>query len=324
MSFVLTFLAQQAEQDGFLSFLDKQPAILIVYAVLLGMFFGSFLNVVVYRLPRRCLSINNPRRSFCPNCKHQLAAIDNIPVLSWVWLRAKCRYCKLPISVRYPLVEATTGALFGLTVWRTLLESHTLHEPMAWLTCAAILLMILVLVPIALIDADLTVIPDELSLGSLILFIPLAANPGAMQFGLSTKLNPLMFTSMGWPLWLNSMLSAVATGLAASLFLWLMGKVANVIFAKRAAEMGGEAMGFGDVKLMMLLGVTLGWPKLVVGFFIAVFIGASFGLALRLTRKQIGLPFGPSLVVGALGSMLFAKELSLLVDMYLKLLTGEP
>lgn len=324
MSLVLTFLAQQApDQDGFLYFLDKFPAVLIVYAVLLGMFFGSFLNVVVYRLPRRCLSINNPRRSFCPNCKHQLAAIDNIPVLSWVFLRAKCRYCKLPISARYPFVEALTGALFGLTVWRTLLESHTVTEPGAWLTCGAILLMILVLLPIALIDYDLTVIPDELSLGSLIVFIPLAAHPATMQFGLTTKLDPLIFTAMGWPLWLNSMLSALAVGLGAAAVLWALGVFGSIIFAKRAAETGGQAMGFGDVKLMMLLGVMLGWPKLLIGFFIAVLLGSAIGLTLRITRKQAAVPFGPFLTFGALGAMLFGKELSLLVDMYLKMLTGE-
>lgn len=320
---VLPTLLVQAGQDSFLTFLDRNPAILIGYAVAMGMFFGSFLNVVVYRLPRRCLSINNPKRSFCPSCKHQLAAVDNIPLLSWLWLRAKCRYCRVPISVRYPLVEAATGALFGFAVWRTLLEHHTLHEAGAWITCAAILVMVVVLLPIALIDLDLTVIPDELSLGGLLVFLPLSAHAGIQKFGLTDKLDPMIFSALQWPPWLNSMASAAATGIAAAAILWAFGVFGKIIFRKRAEEMGGEAMGFGDVKLMLLLGVMLGWPKLVIGFFIAVLLGSSIGLTLRMTRKQIAVPFGPFLATGALAAMLLAPELSRLVDMYLNMLVGE-
>ncbi len=308
----------------FLKFLDNNPAVLVVYAVLFGLFFGSFLNVVVYRLPRRCLSINNPKRSFCPSCKHQLAALDNVPLLSWLWLGARCRYCKVKIPARYPFVEALTGAVFGLTVWRTLLESSTLAEPAAWLTCLTMLAAALVLIPVALIDFDLTVIPDELSLGTLPVFIVLAANPGVMRLGLTDRLNPLLFTNLGWPLWLDSLLSALATGAAAAVVLWAFGVFGTLLFRKRAEQMGGSAMGFGDVKLILLLGVMLGWPKLLMGFFIAVLAGSSIGMTLRITRSQIAVPFAPFLVLGALGVMLFAPEISLLVDMYLKLLVGEP
>ena len=304
----------------YLEIFEEHPAVLIGFVTAFGLFFGSFLNVVIYRLPRRCLSINNPKRSFCPNCKHQLAAIDNLPVISWVVLRAKCRYCKLPISWRYPLIELLTGALFGFTAWRTLLESNTLQDGGAWLTCLTILAMVFVLIPIALIDYDLTIIPDELSLGSLLVFIPLSAHPGAVKMGLTTQLEPLLFNAQNWPLWQNSLLSALATGAAAAAILYAFGFLGKILFAKRAAEMGGEAMGFGDVKLMFLLGIMLGWPKLLVGFFIAVLLGSSIGLTLRFTRKQVAVPFGPFLVIGTLAAMLFAKEISILVDMYLKML----
>ncbi|MCA8918536.1 MAG: prepilin peptidase, partial [Planctomycetes bacterium] len=132
------------------------PAFWLVLAFFLGSFVGSFLNVVVYRLPRNCLSINNPKRSFCPSCKTQLKWSDNLPIVGWAVLRGKCRYCGVRFGVRYPLVELLTATLFTLATWRVLIsDGNVASQPLAWLTLLHTVLVISVLLPWALIDLDL-------------------------------------------------------------------------------------------------------------------------------------------------------------------------
>jgi prepilin signal peptidase PulO-like enzyme (type II secretory pathway) len=123
------------------------------------------------------------------------------------------------------------------------------------------------------------------------------------------------------PAWLDSMASAVAAGLLAALGLFLIGQASNVIFHKRAKEIGG-AMGFGDVKLMILLGVMLGWPKLVAAFFVAILLGAVFGSVQLIRKKGHGMPFGPYLAFGAITAALAMPALMAVVNWYLGLLEG--
>ncbi|MCA8915402.1 MAG: prepilin peptidase [Planctomycetes bacterium] len=297
------------------------PWFWLAWAFLVGSFVGSFLNVVVYRLPRNCLSINKPKRSFCPSCKTQLKWNDNLPIIGWIWLRGKCRYCGVKFGMRYPAVELLTAGLFALTMSRVLFsEGNISDQPLAWLTVLHIFLIISVLLPWALIDLDLQTIPDKLTLGPLIVFIPFAADVSALDFGTTTghQHAHLLF---GWStVWLDSMVSALAAGFGAAFALWFIGKISNVVFAKRAAEMGGETMGFGDVKLMLLLGVMLGAPKLVAAFFIAIFVGAIFGSIQLLLKKGHFTPFGPYLTLGAVTAAIGMDQILWLWDKYMAFL----
>jgi leader peptidase (prepilin peptidase)/N-methyltransferase len=273
--------------------------------------------VVVYRLPRNCLSINKPRRSFCPSCKTQLKAKDNLPIVGWVLLRGKCRYCGVKFGARYPLVELLVAVLFALAGWRVLYaEGNLAGDWQAWLTVLHILLIVGVLVPWALIDLDLQVIPDKLTLGPLIVFVPFAAHVPAFEFGIPggagyPDVSHLVFSFQ--PTWLNSILSVLVAGVAAATALWMIGKISNVVFRRRVQQMGGEAMGGADVKLMVLLGVMLGWPKLVVAFFVAIFIGAIIGSFQLLLKRGPGTPFGPYLAIGALAA---ALRMDVFIDLY--------
>jgi leader peptidase (prepilin peptidase)/N-methyltransferase len=295
---------------------DMPPWFWLAWLFLIGSFVGSFLNVVVYRLPRNCLSINKPKRSFCPSCKTQLKAKDNLPIVGWVLLRGKCRYCGVKFGARYPLVELLVAVLFALAGWRVLYAHDNVADQwQAWLTLLHVLLMIGVLVPWALIDLDLQTIPDKLTLGPLIVFVPFAAHVPAFEFGVPhgagyPKVSHLIFSFR--PEWLNSVVSVLLAGLAAAAGLWAIGKVSNVIFRKRAEKIGGESMGGADVKLMILLGVMLGWPKLVVAFFVAIFIGAIIG-SVQLMMGRHGTPFGPYLAIGALAA---ALRMDVFIDLY--------
>jgi len=298
------------------------PAFILGMAAIMGSFVGSFTNVVVYRLPRNCLSINNPKRSFCPSCKTQLAAKDNIPILGWVALLGKCRYCKRPISARYPLVESLVATLFAIVVWRGMVQGgpEVTADWHAWLTTLTMLVAVGVLVPLALVDFDLTIIPDELSIYPLAFFVPMAAHITHLRQGLDPAMvNPLMFARL--PEWANGICSALVAGAAGAGTLWLIGQMGNVLFREKAKAMGGETMGFGDVKLLFLMGVMLGWPKLLMAFGIAVISGAVIGLALRLTAKNLYVPFGPFLVAGTLAALLLPSELMSVVEWYIVLIT---
>ncbi len=308
--------------DQMFEMIGKAPAWWWVgFWFVIGSFVGSFLNVVVYRLPRNCLSVNNPKRSFCPSCKTKLKWNDNIPIVGWVILRGKCRYCSAKFGARYPLVELLTATLFAVCALRALYsDGASPGEWTNWLTLLHMLGVVGILLPWALIDLDLTVIPDKLTLGPLIVFIPFAAHAPALAFGLDDPQAHLLFGFA--PIWLNSIVSAVLTGLGAAVALWLIGKGANVLFRKRAQEIGGESMGMADVKLMILLGVMLGWPKLLAAFFIAILFGAVFGIVQILVKKGHGTPFGPYLALGAIAAMLAMPWLMGLVDAYMGMLKG--
>ncbi|MBK9975749.1 MAG: prepilin peptidase [Planctomycetes bacterium] len=299
---------------------ELPPAFWIGGLALIGAMMGSFLNVVIYRLPRNCLSINKPSRSFCPACKTQLKARDNVPIFGWFLLGGKCRYCGAKFSIRYALVELLVALLFGFAAWKVLYAEgiQTTHLA-AWITLAHVLLMITVLVPWALIDLDLHYIPDGLTFLPLALFVPLSANASTYQWGVA-GFNPLMFGLQAQ--WLDSMLSAFTTGIAAMAFLWLMGRMGNLLFRKQAQKVGGDSMGWADVKIMLMLGVMLGWPKMIAAFFVAIALGALVGTIARVLRGTLGVPFGPFLAIGALAVMLFAPNFEAALNWYFNLLQG--
>lgn len=308
--------------DEVFNIIGRMPAwFWLAWCFMLGSFVGSFLNVVVYRLPRNCLSINRPKRSYCPSCKTKLKWNDNLPIIGWFLLGGKCRYCSVKFGFRYPAVELLTALLFLAAGWRVLYaDGNIATQPAAWLTLLHVLCIIGVLLPWALIDFDLTVIPDKLTLGPLIVFLPFAAHVPALSFGLPTTDMHLMF-NLQWP-WLDSILSAATAGVAAALFLWLIGKGANVIFRGRVKQMGGEAMGGADVKLMLLLGAMLGWPKLAAAFVVAIFVGSIFGIVQLALKRGHGMAFGPYLALGAIGAALGMSWLVKVYDWYMAFLQG--
>lgn len=240
--------------------------LLVLLVALLGLAVGSFLNVVVWRVPRGESVVSPP--SACPRCGHRIRARDNVPVLGWLLLRGRCRDCGEPIAVRYPLVEAATGAAFGLVAW---------WAGVSW-TLPALLYLAAITVALALIDLDTRRLPDAIVLPSygvgLALLALAAWNPGGETHG-----------------------DALVRALVGCVALF------GVYFLLLVLYPAG--MGFGDVKLAGVLGLYLGWAgwaSLVVGWFAAFLLGGLFAVGLLLTRRagrRTGVPFGPWMLAGA-------------------------
>jgi len=253
--------------------------IVIVTAVLLGIFgtlIGSFLNVVVYRVPRGRSIVSPP--SACPACGHAIRSWDNIPVLSWLLLRGKCRDCKAPISPRYPSIELCTGFFFALVAswaFTTFSAGDVGAKVGIGFALLAFLYLAAVSVALALIDLDTHTLPDKIVLPSYVV--------GAALLTLSS-------VSTGN----YGQLLTAAIGLIA---LWLLYFLLAVVYP------GG--MGFGDVKLAGLLGLFLGWlgwGPLAVGAFGAFVLGGVFAITLLVTKRvdrKGGIPFGPWMLAGA-------------------------
>ena len=274
------------------------PTLFAVFAGVLGALVGSFLNVVIHRLPRG-ESIVHPG-SRCPECGRAIRPWHNVPVLAWLWLRGRCRDCGAPIPVRYPLVEAGTALLFaGLA-----LRFGPAPSTVLWLAFGAILLAA------ALIDLDHQIIPDELSLGGLAL--GLTAMPAARVLEGTPA-------SDAWG-------HAVAGVTLGGGLLWIVGfGHARVCAAlgRRFDHWPGEGedyprpgsldwwtwfpgMGFGDVKLLAMIGSFVGPVGVVTTIVAASLVGLVFGLAWAVLRRGLDTPFGfgPMLAFGALLAVL--------------------
>jgi leader peptidase (prepilin peptidase)/N-methyltransferase len=264
--------------------------IVIAFMALLGAMIGSFLNVVIHRLPRE-QSIVLPK-SACPACGAAIHFYDNIPILSFLILRGRCRSCREAISPRYPAVEALCALLFALVTWRDGL-SFALSFDIAF--AAAMLALVF-------IDSEHMILPNAITYpGILFALITRVALPylgGASHFD---DLPYLISVLPGVPVWGVSLIGAAIGALAGGGSLWLMG----VIWRKLR---GVEAMGMGDVKMMLMVGAFLGWRLAVLTIFIGVFSGSLAGIALMFRRGrrnlQMMLPFGIFLGIGAVVSLL--------------------
>ncbi|MCJ8281697.1 MAG: prepilin peptidase [Rivularia sp. ALOHA_DT_140] len=263
------------------------PVGLIVF--LLGASIGSFLNVVIYRLPAGLSILYPPSR--CPRCKNRLKAYDNVPVLGWLWLQGRCRYCKTKISSRYPIVEAVTGLIFVLVFVIFQFSPLTIGY---WLFCSWLLAL-------SIIDLDTMTLPGELTKSGLVLGIVFQMILG--------------FTSdSSWLGLLNQMILAIA---AAVLGLWMfdaIARIGTIIFRK-------DAMGAGDAKLAAMMGAWLGWKYLLLASFIACIAGVAVeSFAIVLTQKKVQqnkpFPFGPYL---ALGSVITLFSGEIILSTYLRL-----
>ena len=259
---------------------------------LVGLVVGSFLNVVIYRLPvmmqresDNYIALENDEqaphsdrcnllipRSACTSCGHPLSVTDNIPLLSYVWLKGRCRYCHAPISARYPLVELLTASLSGLVIWQ-------LGGTLAGLSA---LLLLWMLIAMTFIDLDTQLLPDELTL-------PL------MWLGLLVNLEGTFVP-------LQDAVIGAATGY---LSLWMVYWLFRLVTGK-------EGIGYGDFKLLAALGAWLGWMMLPVIVLLSSISGALVGLSMIIFRghqRDQPIPFGPFLAVAGLIALLLGQPM---------------
>jgi leader peptidase (prepilin peptidase)/N-methyltransferase len=264
-------------------------------AILIGLAVGSFLNVVIHRLPRmmenewraQCAELEgrpSPElgrynllvpRSQCPACATPIRVRDNIPVVSWVLLGGKCAHCKSPISPRYPIVEILAAVLSGLIAW---------HFGFGW-TAAIVLVFTWTLIALTFIDADTTLLPDDLTLP--LLWLGLLVNLGGFIPGVTLG-------------------DAVVGAVAGYLALWL------IYWAFKLAT-GKEGMGYGDFKLLAALGAWMGWKALLPIVLLSSVVGAIVGIVLIVLARrgrEIPIPFGPYLATAGFIVMLAGDRLT--------------
>jgi leader peptidase (prepilin peptidase)/N-methyltransferase len=224
---------------------------------LFGAVIGSFLNVCIVRLPADQSVVSPPSR--CPRCGKPVEWRDNIPVLSWVLLGGKCRGCREPISILYPLVELATAVLWGVMAWRYGLSPEALKGA----------LFVTLLLGIALTDAREYIIPNEFTYGGLAIGLILSA-----AGGLSAVLAALVGAAVGFGI------------------LWLVGVAGRWAFKE-------EAMGGGDIKMMAMVGSFVGWQGVLLTIFLGALAGTAIFLPLTLIGKKKLVPFGVFLAIGA-------------------------
>jgi leader peptidase (prepilin peptidase)/N-methyltransferase len=240
--------------------------VLVAGAALLGLCVGSFLNVCILRLPHD-KSLMRPR-STCPHCKQPIAWRDNIPVFSWLWLRGKCRWCHARISLQYPLIEALVGVLFAVSL--------VAYGPTLQAVSAA--LFGTLLLGIAITDARHYLIPDEFSLGGLVIGLLLALGGGVPGF-----LDALLGAAVGFAL------------------LWGVARAGQWVFKE-------EAMGGGDIKMMAMVGSFVGWQGVLLTLFAGAALGSLIFIPLSLKKKRL-VPFGVFLAVGAAVTFVFGDAI---------------
>ncbi len=267
-----------------------------IFVFVIGAAIGSFLNVVIYRVPNE-MSIVLPN-SACPNCKAAIKPYDNIPVLSWLILRGKCRNCKEPIAWRYPAVELLTAVIFCLVYWQIGL---TPYLPVALAFSAA-------MISLVFIDAEHMILPNVITYPmfaiALIIRVVFPVVFAGNYFS-DTLYAPLTWMH-GFPAWAVSLAGAVLGALVGGGSLWLIGEVWQRL-------RGVEAMGLGDVKLLFGIGALFGWRLTILTIFIGAFTGAIAGVALISRQKekdmQTQIPFGIFLGIGSFVAMLFGEQM---------------
>ena len=273
--------------------LRSEPTFFVTSSVILGLMLGSFLNVVIHRLPKmmerewhaNCLELQGKEvpeqpkytivtpRSACPKCGHQITALENIPIISYLMLGGKCKGCKTKISIRYPFVEALTGALIGLVAYK---YGYTYTTLFAWI-------FVLALIAMTFIDFDTQLLPDDITLPLLWLGLLFNLNGG--------------FTDLR---------SAVIGAMAGYLILWSVYWLFKLVTGK-------EGMGYGDFKLLGAIGAWFGWQLLPAVILLSSVVGAVIGIGMILFRGKTGgtaIPFGPFLALGGIAALFFGQQLA--------------
>ena len=278
---------------SFFALLETSPAALVTTAVLAGLLVGSFLNVVIHRLPKilerqwraECAELTGTApppaerynlvvpRSACPKCGHRITALENIPIASYIALGGKCSRCGAPISRRYPVVEALSGALSGYIAWR-----YGWGAPML-----GTLIFSWAMIALAFIDFDTFYLPDIITLP--LLWAGLLFNLGGGFIDVR---------------------SAVVGAVAGYLALW------SVYWVYKLAT-GKEGMGYGDFKLLAAIGAWLGWKMLPLVILLSSLIGAAVGIGLIAFARHgrnVPIPFGPYLVIAGLVALFWGESLN--------------
>ncbi len=278
----------------FVQLLHDSPVFFIFLCGLISLLVGSFLNVVIHRLPKimerdwriQCAELNEQTgitpattynlvtpRSACTNCGHPISALENIPVISYLFLRGKCKACGAAISLRYPIVELLTGLLSAYAAWYFGYG----------LAAVAAILFIWAMIALTYIDFDTQFLPDDITLP--LLWLGLIFN----MFNTFTTLN-----------------YAVAGAIAGYLVLWGVYWLFKLFTGK-------EGMGYGDFKLLAAIGAWLGWPMLPLVIMLSSVVGAVVGITLIIVAKRgrnIPIPFGPYLAGGALIALFWGPQLT--------------
>jgi leader peptidase (prepilin peptidase) / N-methyltransferase len=276
------------------SYLASDPNALIVVVGLLGLIIGSFLNVIIYRLPimmqqearLQCAELLNvpvsqssqsfnliQPRSHCPHCGHQVTMLENIPLVSFIWQRGQCTACHQAISWRYPFIELLSASLAIILAWQF---------GFTWQLLGALTLT-WILLALSMIDFDHQLLPDSLTLPGLWLGL------GVNLFNLYTNIE-----------------ASVIGAIAGYLFLWSIYWIFKLLTGK-------EGMGYGDFKLLALLGAWLGWQPLPSIILISSFLGALVGISLIIIRqhdKNVPIPFGPYLAFAGWIYLLWGEKLT--------------
>ncbi|MCK5521507.1 MAG: prepilin peptidase [Thiomargarita sp.] len=277
-----------------LNYLATEPKMMLFIAGFLGLIVGSFLNVVIYRLPimmerewrKQCaellnvsvqtpsetLNLNQPR-SHCPHCGHQIKVLENIPILSYIWQWGKCTACHHKISPRYPIIEATSAILAMITTW---------HFGLEWSLIGALVLT-WALLAASMIDFDHQLLPDNITLP--LLWLGILCN----LFGLYTDIE-----------------SSIIGAMAGYLILWTLYWLFKIVTGK-------EGMGYGDFKLLAMLGAWMGWQALPLIILMSSIVGAIVGITLvlmRLQDKSVPIPFGPYLAAAGWINLLWGSALT--------------
>lgn len=268
------------------------PVIGYVVAGVFGAIIGSFLNVVIHRVPLdESIVFPNSR---CPSCGAVIAFYDNIPVLSYAILGAKCRHCKEHISFRYPAVELLTAALFVGVAWHAGLSAAL---PFDLVFASALLALVF-------IDAEHMILPNVITypgiVFALVARIAIPYLTGTPHFDDIPSLSQGALSDM--PIWVTSLVGALIGALLGGGSLWLMGWTWEKL-------RGIEAMGLGDVKMMFMVGAYLGWRLTILTIFVGVLTGSIIGIFLMARQgqrnMQMLLPFGVFLGLGAIAALLF-------------------
>ncbi len=278
---------------AFLDLIQTSPAFLVFVCVVFGLLVGSFLNVVIHRLPQmmerdweaQCADLRGetppktPKynlvvpRSACPKCGHMITALENVPVVSWLALRGKCRACRTPISARYPLVEALTGALSGVIAW---------HFGFGFALAGA-LVFTWAMIALTFIDLDTTLLPDDITLP--LLWLGLLLNLRGTYVPIET---------------------AVIGAVAGYLALW------SVYWGFKLLT-GKEGMGYGDFKLLGAIGAFLGWKVLPLVILLSSFVGAAIGISMIVFarhKREVPIPFGPYLAIAGVIALLWGDAIT--------------
>ncbi len=255
----------------------------LLNAAAFGLIWGSFLNVCIYRLPKE-ESVVWPG-SYCPNCKKHIAFYDNVPILSYLFLKGRCRHCNKPISVRYPLIEAISALIWVFAVLRHGISISALIE----------IVFFSILLLSTAVDFSHRIIPDEASVGGMLLGLVFSFVYPQMH-GQSSHLLGLMWSFLGL--------------LAGGGLVYLVAIVGEFIFKK-------EAMGGGDIKFQAMVGAFLGWKCAIIAFFLATFLGSIMGVYILVRYKDNTLPFGPCLAGAAFICYLWGDKILRLIMNYM-------